>query len=493
MKKSKFKHVTRAMMLIGIFSLVTLVSCTEKEPEVDAPVASFQFALSDINYLEVSFTNFSQNATSYNWNFGDGETSTEMSPVHVFALAGTYTVVLTASNEENTTATFSQTIDINDPNSELTLLAGETSKTWKLFREGSSMGVGPDGENPRLWWALENTGGRPCVYYHEFTFNKDGSFVFDDKGSFWGEGAIFGTTALNETCFDAIASNMVNSDGADVSAWLSGTHAFTYDPAVGQITLNGMGAWMGLPQLGTNAESIVPEATRTFSASIEEMTGYDLLTISYAYAELYWDFTYVSYSDPSLEPDVVTVEPPYGEDLTDFAPESFFNTFASIDATDVQYLIPTESSIIVNVGVDDPADPTAAKVGEYIRGTELYADFKFQMDFDIQFDDYTSFSIDVYVPSTNTYETGGLTKNIQIWIADASQTQEFWSSWVQYDVNPDDIIEDQWITYTFDLETPSAGTGTPKTRTDLDLVGLVIGGSGHAIDGTFYVRNFTFN
>ena len=107
MKKTKFQLLTRAMMLIGIFSLVSLVSCTEKEPEVEAPVASFQFALSNTNYLEVTFTNFSQNATSYSWAFGDGETSTEMSPVHVFAMAGSYTVVLTASNEEGTNATFS--------------------------------------------------------------------------------------------------------------------------------------------------------------------------------------------------------------------------------------------------------------------------------------------------------------------------------------------------------------------------------------------------
>jgi hypothetical protein len=105
----------------------------------------------------------------------------------------------------------------------------------------------------------------------------------------------------------------------------------------------------------------------------------------------------------------------------------------------------------------------------------------------------TSFSIDIYIPSSNTYADGGLQKAIQLWIADASQTQNFWESWVQYDVDPATIPTDEWKTYTFDLETPSTGSGTPKTRTDLDLVGLVIGGSGHAVDGTFYIRNFRFN
>jgi len=480
-------------MMLTAASIIFATSCKKEDPIPDDPIASFQFAISETNFLEVSFTNYSQNATSYIWNFGDGETSTEQNPVHTFATAGSYDVVLTASNSVAATTTFSQSIELSDPNSALALLAGETSKTWKLYREGSSMGVGPNADDARSWWALLNDGARPCVYFQTFTFNRDGSFVFDDNGLFWGEVAVFSGTAVNEIAFEAIASNMVNKDGADVSAWLSGTHQFTYDPAVGQVTLTGNGAWMGLPQLGTVAESLVPEASKTFNVVIEEMEGYDLLTVSYAYADLYWDFTYASYSDPSLEPDVVTEPDIYGEDLEDFAPTSMFNTFASTDAADVQYLVPTESMVTVTAGVDDPADATAAKVGQYVRGVDPYSDLKFLMDFDIQFDNFTSFSIDVYIPSSNTYSEGGLTTGIQLWIADFSQTQEFWGSWVQYDVDPTTIPMDEWKTYTFDLETPSTGVGTPKTRTDLDLVGLVIGGSGHAVDGTFYIRNFRFN
>lgn len=492
MKTFGIQNFKLAGLLLMAFSILSLSSC-KKETPVEDPIASFQFAVNADNFLQIDFTNYSQNATSYSWNFGDGETSTEENPSHVFASTGTYSVVLTATNSEAVTATYSQSIEITDPNSALALLAGQTSKTWRLYREGSALGVGPNAEAARSWWALNNDGSRPCVYFHEFTFNRDGSFVFDDKGLFWGEVAVFAGTDRNEVAFEAIAANMINKDGADVSAWLGGTHAFTYDPALGKITLTGQGAWMGLPQLGTNAESIVPEATKTFSASIEQMEGYDLLTISYAYADLYWDFTYASYSDASLEPDVVTESGGYGIDLDDFTPETMFNTFASTDAADVSYLIPTQSAVTVSSGNTDPADAAGAKVGKYVRGTDMYADLKFQMEFDIQFDNFTSFSIDVYIPSSNTYAEGGLTKNIQLWIADQSQTQEFWGSWVQYDVDPNTIVTDEWKTYTFQLETPSAGVGTPKTRTDLDLVGLVIGGSGHTADGTFYIRNFKFN
>ncbi len=477
----------------AMLAMLSFSSCKDDDPLAD-PISSFQYAVSIENFLEVTFSNFSQDASIYEWNFGDGNTSSDENPVHTFASAGTYTVVLTASNEDNVSASFSQVLVLTDPNTALAMLAGETQKTWKLLRDGVALGVGPDAAGAFSWWSLSNNGTRPCVFEHEFTFARNGDFIFNDNGIFWGEAAVFGGTANFEVCFEALASNMVNSDGQDVSAWLGGTHAFEYNAIAGTITLNGNGAWMGIPQLGTAAESISPEASKTFTASIESLAGYDLLTISYAYADLFWQFKYASYSNPADEPDIITDAQPFGEDLPDFAPTQFFNTFASTDAADFQYLAPSASAVTLNIGVDDPTDPTATKVGEYIRGTELYADLKFQMDFDIQFDNFTTVSIDVYIPSSNTYAAGGLTQGIQILIADVSQTQEFWTSWVQYVVDETEIVVDQWKTYTFELESPSEGsTGTPKTRTDLDLVGLVIGGSGHAVDGTFYIRNFSFN
>lgn len=45
-----------------------------------------------------SFTNTSIKATSYTWNFGDGQTSTQASPSHNYTSSGKYEVTLTASN-----------------------------------------------------------------------------------------------------------------------------------------------------------------------------------------------------------------------------------------------------------------------------------------------------------------------------------------------------------------------------------------------------------
>jgi beta propeller repeat protein len=49
--------------------------------------------------LDVQFTDNSQGATGWNWNFGDGATSTQQNPMHTYSAAGNYTVALTASNE----------------------------------------------------------------------------------------------------------------------------------------------------------------------------------------------------------------------------------------------------------------------------------------------------------------------------------------------------------------------------------------------------------
>lgn len=471
---------------MGVISLVTFVSCDNEEEPAPDPIASFQYEISDENYLMVAFSNFSQNAETYSWNFGDSQTSTDENPTHTFSEAGSYEVTLTATNADGVNANFSQTIEITDPNEALKLLTGEVSKTWKLYREGTSMGVGPDEAGARSWWSLENDGKRPCVYYHEFTFNLDGSFNFDHNGVFWGEGAVFANTPINETCFEAVSSNMVNSNGVDVSAWLSPNHSFEFNSSTNTVTLMGNGAWMGLPQLGTSAESIVPEATKSFKAVVEQFDGYDLLTVTYAYADIYWDFTYASYTT-ATEPDVVEDAAPFGEDLEDITPTEIFVTFASKDAADLAVIDTVTSGSDIIFGVDDPLDATADKVGEFTRveGTE-YQELQFRASpepKDIQFDNFTTVKIDVYVPADTDFTT--LARHMVFGFADQSQTEEWWNSPVQFVVENDDLVLGAWETYTFDLT-------DVLTRDDLDMIYLGLGGGGHTAGGTFYVRNLIF-
>ncbi|HSV89443.1 MAG TPA: PKD domain-containing protein [Bacteroidales bacterium] len=487
MKKIKIqrKYFWSALLFVCLFSLIGFQSC-RKEEVFEDPIATFQFEVSPANWRMIIFTNFSSNAVSYLWDFGDARTSTEENPVHTYAGAGTFEVTLTATNGAGVTATHTKTVEVTDPYVAIRLLAGETSKTWRLYRVGTSLGVGPNPAQDRSWWALSNDGSRPCVYYQEFTFNRQGGFIFDDKGSFWGEEAVF-AAPMEGTCFAAIPANMVNQDGADVRAWLSGTHAYTYDPVNNRITLTGMGAWMGLPQLGTTAESIVPTPSRTFNAVIEQHVGFDLLTISYTYANLHWSFTYASYSNPALEPPVATIPVPWGVNLPDVAPTQMFLTFESRLPAAMALIDTVSSGSTVAFGVEDPLNPTGPRVGRFNRTAGVqWQELQIRTALprrDIQFTNFTTAKVDIFIPADTDFNL--LQRHIVIGFADVSQTQQWWQSPVQFVYTGDAVTVGSWATYTIDLT-------TAKARTDLDMIYVGIGGGGHTNGGTFFIRNLRF-
>lgn len=109
-----------AAILIGIGLTAVLFTACKDEEESPVPDASFSFTASG-NGLTVQFTNESENADSYDWNFGDGNTSTDVNPVHTYPDYGQYTVVLSASGpggtdefSYNLTVTKASTVKLDD-------------------------------------------------------------------------------------------------------------------------------------------------------------------------------------------------------------------------------------------------------------------------------------------------------------------------------------------------------------------------------------------
>ncbi len=494
MKKNKFDFLKKFILVFGLLPVFLFTACSDDDEVIlEDPIATFDYEISETNYLQVTFINYSLNATSYSWAFGDGQTSTEENPTHAYAEAGTYTVELVAANSEGATHSYSQSITITDPDEALKLLTGETSKTWRLYRVGQAMGIGETLDNPYEWWSLENDGSRPCKYFWEYTFTRDMEYIFEDNGYFWAEFEVWGsvdgyddTPQYAEGCFEAVPANMVNAMGDDVSAWLSGTHQFEYDPSTGEVTLIGEGAWIGISKVGTDGHHMVPQNSTSFKIDIEERDGYDHMAVTFVYDWGAWQFNYASYSDASLEPDVEEDEAPWGEDLPNLTPTELGHTFES--ETSFDHLGAIDGTSIITVGEDDP-DGGDTKVGKFERvaGEQWQeAQLRTYPDlYDIQFDNFDVAKIDIYIPSDTDFADGGLQRFFVFGFADMSETQEWWNSPTQFFTEGDDVVVGEWHTYTFDLT-------EVKEREDIDMIFLGIGGGGHEAGGIFYVRNLIF-
>jgi gliding motility-associated-like protein len=66
---------------------------------VKPPIAQFTERNNCSDKLNFSFTDRSIGATTWHWDFGDGTTSTQQNPVHLFPAYGTYSVKLTVTND----------------------------------------------------------------------------------------------------------------------------------------------------------------------------------------------------------------------------------------------------------------------------------------------------------------------------------------------------------------------------------------------------------
>ena len=100
------------LLMIGCTFLFT--ACPEESAVI--PIACFEASANDATVGElISFTNCSQDAEYYSWDFGDNGNSTDVSPVHSYGEPGLYTVTLTAHNKSNTNM-YSETIKVIDSN-----------------------------------------------------------------------------------------------------------------------------------------------------------------------------------------------------------------------------------------------------------------------------------------------------------------------------------------------------------------------------------------
>jgi PKD repeat protein len=79
-----------------------------------APTADFSYATTGgngVSFFDQS-TDVDGTVTGWSWNFGDGNTSTDQNPSHVYASPGTYSVTLTATDNDGATDSVNKSVSV---------------------------------------------------------------------------------------------------------------------------------------------------------------------------------------------------------------------------------------------------------------------------------------------------------------------------------------------------------------------------------------------
>ncbi|QWX84933.1 PKD domain-containing protein [Cellulophaga sp. HaHaR_3_176] len=123
-KKNIFRKTT--LLLLSVIATGAFVSCvgsdTFRDELPDAgskedtifPTANFDYTASQDNFATLTFFDLSTEASSYLWDFGGGESSTEKDPIYTFPGEGTYPVTLTSSDGNGVSSTVTIDVEIVD-------------------------------------------------------------------------------------------------------------------------------------------------------------------------------------------------------------------------------------------------------------------------------------------------------------------------------------------------------------------------------------------
>ncbi len=166
--------------LLVLFVLSAVIACKKPEACFDASTTSPKLG------QPVSFTDCSQKAEHYHWDFGDNTSSTETSPSHTYEVPGAYTVTLKVDNKKKKKEhSITQSITVAAPTK------AEITGTWENYKS-----VDADGDettiDPPIDWTFRSDDTLTIendILSFEWSVSADASI---DLGSF----QIFSTFAI---------------------------------------------------------------------------------------------------------------------------------------------------------------------------------------------------------------------------------------------------------------------------------------------------------
>ena len=152
--------------------------------------------------------------------------------------------------------------------------------TWRVSPEAGALKVGP-GIDDGSWWSssADDVITRACYFDDEYVFDYDG-FHNDHFGETWIEGWQGGS--------DACGTPVAPHDGSNNPA------GYTFDEATGTLTLDGVGAYLGLPKVINGAELSDPaDAPDSVVYEITFNDGGDSMMVAINFGAGYWTYKMV--------------------------------------------------------------------------------------------------------------------------------------------------------------------------------------------------------
>ncbi len=196
-----------------------------------------------------TFTNSSLNATSYQWNFGDGGTSTVATPTHTYNSSGNYTVTLIASNASGCrdTLVFPYAINVNNkPVAAFTPASASGCVPYTVTFNNTSSQI----SGATYLWNFGN-GDTDTTKNPTYTFTNTGSFIV----------SMIVTNASG--CMDSI-SHTVNVNGLPV-AMASTNDTTGCTPLAVSFTNSSTNATSYIWNFGNGLTSTTPNPTHTYT------------------------------------------------------------------------------------------------------------------------------------------------------------------------------------------------------------------------------------
>ena len=319
--------------------------------------------------------------------------------------------------------------------------------SWKLSPEEGALKVGP-GIDDGSWWAssAEDVTARACLFDDEYVFNADGSFQ-----------NVLGTETWNEAWQEGVDADGCGAPVAPHDGSVAAT--YTHDATANTITLNGLGAFLGIPKAITGAELSTCECEVPESRTYEIISSSDgTMKIAISSGGGYWTFNFVPVTTSNREVVMNDDQNKYDENFVfNMRPEdgevwdwsaydsisfSYYNSQAALDTNNI--LTPDRIHLRLNLSDYAGVDANYAGLGEY------YYSFHYILDSDPGWNTVT-----IPLVRNDSWDGGGF--NLTGWAGDADN-QEL----------------DTYAIGGFHLEFSVSG-----------------GGEGDAVHGTIILDNFT--